>query len=499
MMFWRAVRFQQQASRVPAMVARSLSLPNGRDAALQWIIISVAGIVLGIYTIGVVSFLPQWALLLVTAALFPFIAMIVGNIRKLLLTIIILDIPFQLDTYLGYRTEFADLGALGGWNVSVTTICLVILYTLWLGEFLTRQGPRSNPWLRASLHMALYPVVAALSVIVAHDITLSLFEIFLLLQMFLLYIYIIASVRTRQDVLFIVTMLLIGLTLESLIIIGLQFAGQTLSIGGIAGRVDGDLSSAGSSQRIGGTVGSPNTAGSYLSFLLAPAVGLLVARLGGWYNWLAIIASSLGGVALLLTFSRGGWIAFVLSIIIFCLLVWHRGWLSLTIPVTMAMGVILLSLFFQDTIAARLFGDDGGAAHGRIPLMRLALKIIEANPVLGVGLNNFTVIMNQYATPEFNGEWLFVVHNKYLLVWAETGTCGLMAFIWFLIVIIRRGWQGWMFKDRLLSSLALGFTAAIVGHLSHMFVDVFHNRPIAQLLWLSAGLFTAMRNLDSDD
>jgi len=47
------------------------------------------------------------------ATLCPFLAMIVGNVRKLFLAIILLDIPFQLDIHLGYRTEAAELAPLG--------------------------------------------------------------------------------------------------------------------------------------------------------------------------------------------------------------------------------------------------------------------------------------------------------------------------------------------------------------------------------------------------
>ena len=39
---------------------------------------------------------------------------------------------------------------------------------------------------------------------------------------------------------------------------------------------------------------------------------------------------------------------------------------------------------------------------------------------------------------------------------------------------------------------ALGFTAAILGHMAHMFVDLFNQRWQVQLLWLIAGLITAI-------
>src|SRR3712207_4144047 len=83
----------------------------------QWLIVGMVGIFLGIYTLGLESFPAQWALLSLLAGLFLFVAIIVGNLRRLLLAIIILDIPFQLDIYFargGAISEMGDLFALQG-------------------------------------------------------------------------------------------------------------------------------------------------------------------------------------------------------------------------------------------------------------------------------------------------------------------------------------------------------------------------------------------------
>lgn len=491
---WGASRLHKQASRTQAAFGRWLTASTGQGFVLQWTVIGLVGIVLGICTIGAFSLPSQWAPLFVLAVLCPFIAMIVGNVRRLLLAIIILDIALQVDFHLGYRAEAAKLGTFGGWNISVTTFCLVVLYALWLGELLTRPRlkPRLDRLVRTSLPLAVYLLFVVLSVVVARDVTLSMFQIFLFLQMFLLYVYIVGTTRTRQDVLFIVAMLLIGLVVESLIMIGVYFIGQDFSITGVSTA----SYATGRQLRPGGTVGSPINAASYLSLLLAPAMSLWLTRLGQRYKWLAVLASALGGMALVLTGSRGGWIAFFLSIMILCLLGLRRGWLPLAVPVVVAVVVILLSLSFHDTVLTRLSSVESAQARPR--LAKLAFRMIMDNPLLGVGANNFSFVLKQYATPEFGSAWLYTVHTKYLLVWAETGIGGFAAFIWFLLATIRRGWQCWKSSDRFLSPLALGFTAAIVGQMAHMFVDVFNSRPQVHGLWFVAGFITAMRNMDSE-
>lgn len=488
MAFLRADQPQKEVVHVPARFVRRLSAPGVRAQFIQWVVVGIVGIVLGGYTLKVASLPAQWALLFLVAVLCPFIAMVVGNVRRLLLAIILLDIPFQLDKHFFYRQELEQLGALGGLNISLTTVALTILYALWLSELLSRRETQPAPSSRTSIPLGLYLGSVALSVGVAQDINLALFELFMLLQIFLLYIYIVYTVRTRQDVLFIVSVLMIGLLLQSLLMIALRGIGSSIEIASISARID-------SNGRVGGTLGGPNSAASYLSLLLAPTLSIFLTRLKHWYKWLAALGFGLGGVALILTSSRGGWLAFILSIILLCLLAWRRGWLPLAIPMFGTFVVVLLGVSFQDVIVNRLFGSDEGSALSRVPLMMLAFQIIWDNPILGAGANNFALLIQQYSTPEFGNTWLYIVHNQYLLVWSEKGVLGLVTFIWFLIATIHQGWRCWMSKDRLLSSLALGFSVAIIGQMVHMNVDIFNGRPQTQLLWLIAGLLTAISGM----
>jgi O-antigen ligase len=149
-------------------------------------------------------------------------------------------------------------------------------------------------------------------------------------------------------------------------------------------------------------------------------------------------------------------------------------------------------------IVDRLSGSDKGSAQSRFPLMHLAWNIIRDHPLTGVGANNFAVILGDYVTPQFSREWIYTVHNKYLLVWAELGLGGLIAFVWFLGETLRKSWACVRTADPLLAPLALGFTAAIVGQMTHMFFDVFHSRPQVQSLWVVAAVVAAMYRIASE-
>ena len=53
--------------------------------------------------------------------------------------------------------------------------------------------------------------------------------------------------------------------------------------------------------------------------------------------------------------------------------------------------------------------------------------------------------------------------------------------------------------DPLIAPLGLGFTAAIIGQMGHMFFDVFHSRPQVQSLWIVAAVVAAMHRIATQE
>jgi O-antigen ligase len=91
-------------------------------------------------------------------------------------------------------------------------------------------------------------------------------------------------------------------------------------------------------------------------------------------------------------------------------------------------------------------------------------------------------------TADIHKAWLYTVHNKFLLIWSETGFFGMTAFLWFLAASLRAAWHASYSRDPLSGPLAFGLTAALLAHNAHMLVDVFNDRPLVQLLCFVAGL-----------
>ena len=129
----------------------------------------------------------------------------------------------------------------------------------------------------------------------------------------MLFAYLTDYIKSRRDLLFVLALLLAGLLLQGLIMIGLRVTGSSVRVAGISAVVDDN-------SRVAGTIGSPNTAASYLELLLAPALALLLTPVGRHFKSLAAAAFVLGSVAMIFTGSRGGWGAAAVSVVLVMLM-----------------------------------------------------------------------------------------------------------------------------------------------------------------------------------
>jgi putative inorganic carbon (hco3(-)) transporter len=413
-----------------------------------------------------------------------------NKLERLLLGLVVLEIPIQVDTYLFFQERWADFGAIGGINLSISTICIAALYVMWLAKYAVAAGYSGGGQLNIDYAPTAYLCLAIVSLCVAHNVPLALNSVVLLIHAYLIYVYVSNRVQSRGDVVFVVSMLLVALAMQGAIMVGLYVAGREIHLGPITGMISEDF-------RVGGTIGSPVTGASYLALFLAPALAVLATPISRRYKWLAGSAIVLGSVALLLTLTRGAWVAFAISVALFLLFAWYRRLVSLWMPAACVVSLVVVGIVFHESIAGRLLGDDEGSAESRVPLMHLALNMISEHPVTGVGTNNASVAgLQDMALPDFRSEWFYTIHNKYLLEWVELGVLGLAAFLWFLLSTIRSGWSTWQRNDRLLAPLALGLILAIVGQMVHMSVDVFNSRPQVQSLWLCAGLVIALGRME---
>lgn len=488
-----AVRQLLRYGRQPVYQER-IGVPNPIDTALwRWLVTVGSALVAAVMGAGVavgLRFMDMTIVLGVALLLLALVTIMLIGLKRFFLVVLIVDLVLSIDNHLFYQEAVGNLGSLGGLSISLGTLALIGLYALWLIEsLLTRTRPKRAR--SSAVFWALaYVAITAVSTVSAASVELASFELLLLSEMLLLLVYFVFQVRQRNEIVFIVALLFIGLTVQGLITVYSAVSQQLFDFGLVTNYVDPSYRQ-GIFWRSGGTLGSPNVASAFFSMLLAMAFTVVMEHRRSFLTLLAYVGLTAGFIALIFTQSRGGWVAFAVAVaVILTTLAAQR---RLRPGTLFAIGAILLisAPLSLPLILSRTV-DDGGALMSRGPLNVISWHMITENPVMGVGPNNFALTAPDYITPDVSQYWFYTVHNKYLLVWAESGTLTLIAFIAFLLSSLQLAWLVVRQGDALFRPYALGIGAAIVGHMVHFGFDIFNSRTSIQLLWILVALLAAM-------
>lgn len=447
---------------------------------------ALVGVGLGFAAIALPTLAASWSMVALTVLLLPFLLMLVRDVERAIIVVILLETSIPLDVFLGFRVDAADMAALPGLPISLTTLLLAALYGTWALRRLGRLAPSDPDLVRAVAPLAVFVIVVASSWFGAVDVQLAAFEVGLLVQMLLLFGYLVHAIRTPADLHFYVNVLVAVVFLQALIMSGLVVVGRSVEFGPFLARID-----AGTRTRVAGTVGSPNAAGAFLTLMLLPTLAAWRAATTPFVRTVASVAFLLGVTMLVFTLSRGAWLGFSVGVLLFLVVGLRRGWLPPAFVATIVAIGAVVAAALAGVIAARLFGSDVSPIGDRTALMRLAIAMFLDHPLRGVGANGFSAALPDYLTPSFAGSWISTVHNKYLIVASETGALGLVAFLGFIGVTVRRAWRAVANLPPRQGILALGLGAAFIGVLVHMFFDLFHGRSDTQVLIVIAALITA--------
>jgi len=243
-----------------------------------------------------------------------------------------------------------------------------------------------------------------------------------------------------------------------------------------------------------GLTGNPNDLALMLN-LIIPIAGVLVFIGRGATRAVATGALLLSVAAVVLTFSRAGFLTLAASFVMLLAVLARRK------SPGGAVGLLLLAIcvppLLPDGYVARLGtianidADATGSAQGRWTDTKVAIDVVAKNPIIGVGIGQNVLAMN-----EARGDTWRQVHNAYLQYGVDLGIPGLLLFIWLHVRCVRtaravehRAAGNPAHRD--LALLAAGVQVSLV---AFAVAAMFH--PIAyQFYFFSiAGLAVALRN-----
>ncbi|MFN6483232.1 MULTISPECIES: IctB family putative bicarbonate transporter [unclassified Nostoc] len=259
--------------------------------------------------------------------------------------------------------------------------------------------------------------------------------------------------------------------------------------------------------RVYSYLGNPNLLAGYL----LPAVILSLVAIFAWQSWarrlLALTMLIVNTACLILTFSRGGWIGLVVSILtVMALLVyWNsvempRFWRTWSLPIVLGglIGVLVLAMIFIEPLRLRvfsIFADRKDSSNNfRRNVWDAVFEMIRDRPILGIGPghNSFNQVYPLYQRPRYTA---LSAYSILFEVTVETGFVGLACFLWLIIVTFNTAFLQ-VRRLRQLKSVEgfwlIGAIAILLGMLAHGTVDTVWYRPeVNTLWWLIVGLIAS--------
>lgn len=250
--------------------------------------------------------------------------------------------------------------------------------------------------------------------------------------------------------------------------------------------------------RVTSTLANPNVLAEYLVMVLPfVAAYFLSDRYRSGKLWLFFSGCTLV-VCLVLTYSRGGWLGFLFSVVMF-LLIYHRRSLYLFFAGLAALPFVITLLPASIIQRFSSIGNLGDSSTSyRVYIWKAVVRMIEDNPLFGIGVGEgaFAKVYPLYALSGI--ETAPHSHNLFLQICLELGLIGLVIFLALLFFfaqhmfsVIRKAPTA---GHRIIP--AAGF-CGIFGVLVQGMTDyVWYNYRVFLMFWLIIGLCCSYRGLD---
>jgi hypothetical protein len=280
---------------------------------------------------------------------------------------------------------------------------------------------------------------------------------------FLVFLY---GTKSEKDAMFVLKCLLLSWIVSHAVAVLDAFG--VMQLGDIERRSDG---------RVQGAVGESNQYGAFVALTLPAAVAMAVA-VKGWMRWFWIAAAALTAGTLVMTVSRGAFVAVFFAAVFGAYL--FRRYLSLGKIVTWgafaACGVVIIMLVvvsagFGDLLHERVVGgfstkDMSGTSSGRTEIWATAIAMMFQHPLTlltGFGWNSYWIMPFRYSP-----------HNYYLAQWFNLGLPGLICSVVLLVIPIRTALRSFAVASPVMRALLAGFVFAALAYASAtFFVDLY--------------------------
>ena len=387
---------------------------------------------------------------------------------------------------------------------------------LWKLKLVSEEKIKITPT-PLNLPVLAFMTICALSLLWSDSPMVSLLELPLFLAGPILYFIIANNIKSEHQINRLLTALLV---ISSLLGIYGIFQYQGIDFAFWKGNV-------GRSQ-VFGLFGNVNYFAEYLIVPLPLAISLFFATRNRTYKILLLVGILAMGGSLILTFTRGSYLAIgISSLFMFFLYLTSRGKSFIKehqkIFIFILAFIILLTFLFatpnplnkSGTVISKIKGrisisqfTKDSSLKRRIAIWKFTTLMIKDHPVLGSGIGTFKYNSLNYQAKFFNqGENRRLypygiadkVHNEYLQLGAEIGILGLGIFLWLIITYFNYGIK---LLKRLKDEYKQGIVIGLMGGVVAVLIDAIFGFPLhlpatLVLFWLFIGLVVSLNHSEN--
>ena len=255
--------------------------------------------------------------------------------------------------------------------------------------------------------------------------------------------------------------------------------------------------------RVGGIADQPNLLGAFFIYYMFLFLAFFLTAPSRPRMWLFAGLFLLCVRGMMVTFSRGAYLAFGVGILALCL--FKNRWLFLA---AIALGAVALAnpsllpagiryrMNMTLTKAGGEFSIPGDvtqhletSAGARVEIWRGAVRMIQDHPWRGVGFGAFTAFLPHYTQGRLND---LDAHNSFLMVAAEMGILSLLVLLLILgTVFVQAYWLKRHSRDPTIQAMALGVLAGLSGLLvANLFTVCLTAPEVVGYFWILCALVT---------
>jgi O-antigen ligase len=370
-----------------------------------------------------------------------------------------------------------------GSGANLTKLAGLLLFGSWYLSRLVRSQrreltlPKVHPIFLITC--VAFVVWSALSALWAYDSSTALANTERFALLVALIPVVLAAVRTRDQLLWVLAAYVAGATVSALY----GFAVPNASVPG----------------RLTGTIGDPNEQAAVLVAAIPMALALARSLRGRrelqLLCWMAILICVAGIVE---TLSRGGLVSF--GVMMLAAVIWGGRWRRIAVVLVLVAAVGTVGYFAFAASSSAVSRVSSSNSDGRSDIWAVGLRMFRAHPLLGVGSGNFQVAERFYLHQPgliTRADLIIITpqpaQNVYLSFLAELGIPGLLLFVTILLASFACAWRAALiFKRRDMPDMELIARCLLLSLVALMTANVFLTDDYSKQLWLIVGLCPAV-------